>query len=121
MAFTYSGDPTESVIDMLRFTVGDTDPSAPILQDAEYEYIIGLYEDQNKQIAAIYRACANHFAVRNVKRTLGPQSEDPRARAAYYSALADKYEGMTVFTSPPPVPNYAADKIFYKGMMSNED
>ena len=121
MSFTYSGDPTESAVDLLRFTLGDTDSAAPIMQDAEYEYLISLYPNsKNQLIAAAFRAAATHFASRNVKRQLGPQSEDPRERAAYYQAMADKYEGMSVFTAAPPVPNYDAEKIFYKGMMANE-
>ena len=121
MAFTYSGDPTESAVDLLRFTLGDTDAAEPVMQDAEYEYLISLYPDnQNKLIAAALRAAATHFAAKNVKWQLGPQSEDPRERAAYFNAMADKYEDLSVFTATPPVPDYDYEKIFYKGMMANE-
>ena len=123
MAFSYSGDPTESTVDLLRFTLGDTDESSPLMQDAEYEYLISQYpnaSDQNKLIAAAFRAGATHLAMKNVKRSLGPQSEDPRERAAYFADMADKYENQSAFTSTPPVPDYDADKIFYKGMMANE-
>ena len=69
MAFSYSGDPTESQVDLLRFTLGDTDESAPLMQDAEYEYLISQYpnaSDQNKLIAAAFRAGATHLAMKNV-------------------------------------------------------
>lgn len=121
MSFSYSGDPSESALDLLRFTLGDTDAAEPIMQDAEYEYLIAQYPaDPNKLLAAAFRSAATHFASKNVKRKLGPQEEDPRERAAYFNAMADKYEDSTQFSGTPPVPNYAAEKIFYKGMMANE-
>lgn len=121
MAFTYSGDPTASLLDALRFALGDTHAESVLMQDAEYAYIIGLYPDsRTKQLAAVFRAAATHYSAKNVKRSLGPQSEDPRDRARYYADLADKYEKMSAFTATPPLPDYDADKIFYKGMMANE-
>lgn len=120
MAFTYSGDPSASDLDLLRFTIGDTDSTEPLMQDAEYNYLIGQYSNKNKLIAEAFRAAATHFAIKNVKRQLGPQSEDPRERAAYFNAMADKYEDLSQFTGTPPVINYDSEKIFYKGMMANE-
>ena len=40
MAFSYSADPTTSIRDEVRFLVSDTDPAAPLLQDAELDYVI---------------------------------------------------------------------------------
>lgn len=121
MAFTYTGDPTSSPVDALRFLVGDTSPENVLMQDAEYAYIIAQFPDSKaKQYAATCRAAATHYAACNVKRSLGPQSEDPRDRANYFASLADKYEKMAAFTATPPLPDYDADKIFYKGMMANE-
>lgn len=121
MAFTYSGDPINSPVDALRFALGDTHPESVIMQDAEYVYIINQYPDSLAlQLASAFRAAATHFAAKSVKRSLGPQSEDPRDRAKYYADLADKYEKMSAFTATPPLPDYEADKIFYKGMMANK-
>lgn len=121
MAFTYSGDPTASPLDRLRFTLGDTNPGAVLLQDAEYQYIIEQHPNSvTLQVAAVFRAAATYYAARTVKRSLGPQSEDARDRAAYYASLADKYEKMAAFTATPPLPTYAAEKVFSKGMMANE-
>jgi len=38
--WTYTGDPTTSPKDEVRFLIGDTDPAAPELQDAEIIYNI---------------------------------------------------------------------------------
>lgn len=40
MAFSYSGDPSQSDKDAVRFEIGDTVASAPIFQDAEINYAI---------------------------------------------------------------------------------
>lgn len=121
MAASYSGDPSASDLDRLRFLLGDTDVEFPILQDAEYQYIINENPtDQHTQEAKAFRAAATHYAAKNVKRSLGPQSEDPRERAAYFASIADQYEANAAFSATPPVPDYGADKIFYKGMMANE-
>jgi len=40
MSWTYSGDPSSSDRDELRFKIGDTDPKNPELQDEELNYII---------------------------------------------------------------------------------
>ena len=121
MAFTYGGDPAASDIDYLRFMLGDTSEEDVLLQDAEYQFIINSNPDSpTRQLAAAYRAAATHYSAKNVKRSLGPQTEDPRERAKYYADLADKYEKMSAFTATPPLPDYDADKIFYKSMMANE-
>lgn len=44
MAFEYSGNPASSEKDAVRFLVGDTDPSEPLLDDAEIEWIIEIWK-----------------------------------------------------------------------------
>ena len=41
--FSYSGDPSSSPLDQVRFTVQDTDPSMPLLTDAEYSWLIAQW------------------------------------------------------------------------------
>lgn len=40
MSWTYSGDPSSSSLDELRFKIGDTDIKDPELQDEELNYVI---------------------------------------------------------------------------------
>ena len=40
MSFSYSGDPSASLLDAARFLIGDTNPDAPIMQDEEIQYVI---------------------------------------------------------------------------------
>lgn len=41
--WTYSGDPSSSTKDAVRFTIGDTDCRDQILTDKEIEYLLKLY------------------------------------------------------------------------------
>lgn len=41
--WTYSGDPSASAKDAVRFTIGDTDCRDQILSDKEIEYLLGQY------------------------------------------------------------------------------
>lgn len=120
MAFTYSGDPSKSKLDWIRFCIGDTNSATPILQDAEIEYILATYPTPQKQLAVSFRQCANTFAAKLVKRSLGPQSEDATKRHEYYAAMATKYEKDLSYSGVPPLPDYQADKVFEKNMMANE-
>ena len=121
MASTYSGNPADSQKDYLRFMMGDTDMTAPLLMDEEYQYIIdNNVGNVNAQIAKACRQCAMCIGVRATKRTLGPQSEDNTARLNYFATMADKYEAAAKFSTTPPLPDYDSEKVFTKGMMANE-
>ena len=122
MAFTYSGNPSSSDADFVRFAIGDTNASAPILQDAEIGYIVSITEGTTVayRLAVAFRAAATALAAKLVKRSLGPQSEDASKRHEYYTRLADKYEKIGSFSGVPPLTEYAADLIFDKNMMANE-
>lgn len=121
MAATYTGDPLNNDIDRLRFLVGDTDTDSPLMQDAEYQYIIDMYPDnQNMQSAVAFRQAATSIGIRATKRSLGPQSEDNSARLNYFASMADKLEKLAQYTGVPPLPDYASEKVFEKDMMANE-
>jgi pyruvate formate-lyase activating enzyme-like uncharacterized protein len=43
MSWTYSGDPSNSDLDEVRFLIGDTNPDEAQLQDEEIQYLVNLY------------------------------------------------------------------------------
>lgn len=43
MAFTYSGNPSATALDLLRFLVGDTVEAVSLLSDAECQYLLTTY------------------------------------------------------------------------------
>lgn len=121
MSFTYSGNPKASPLDQARFMLGDTNMSEPILQDEEIQYILDTSSSDAELKAKLFRQAATIFGARLVKRSLGPQSEDPTARAKYFATMADKLEKGLAYSGVPPLPEYQFDKVFEKGMMANEE
>lgn len=53
--WTYSGDPSQSAKDQVRFLVGDTNEKEPLLQDGEIRWLLNQY--QNTPLNAAIRAC----------------------------------------------------------------
>lgn len=45
MGFTYSGDPSQSAKDQVRFYIGDTEEHDPLLQDGEIEFVLAQYNN----------------------------------------------------------------------------
>lgn len=118
MSFSYSHDPSTSPLDEARFLLGDTDDTSPIMQDEEIQYIIDTYsEGTNECKYQLFNRAATLFA-RDIKRSLGPQSEDPTGRLNYYKEQADYYKKLVAIGGVSPI-RYAYPKTFRKGMFSN--
>lgn len=118
MSWSYSGDPATSEVDALRFMLADTDMTSPIFQDEELQYLIDQYgEDPDRLAYNAFTAAATSFA-RAIKRSLGPQSEDPSGRLSYYKSKADDAK-KRLMSKGLYVPKYQYPKIFRKGMMDN--
>lgn len=118
MSFSYSGDPSNSVLDECRFLIGDTDENSMIMQDEEINYIIEKAGNNATQLHYMLFAQAATIFSRAIKRSLGPQSEDPTARLQYYASEAEFYK-KRLSTSGISIPTFASPKIFHKGMHSN--
>lgn len=118
MSWTYSGNPANSQIDECRFLLGDTNVSEPIMQDEEIQYIIDMYEGNKNQILyQLFSRAATIFA-RDIKRSLGPQSEDPTERLKYFKEKAEEYKSK-ISSAGLSLPKYAHPKVFRKGMQNN--
>lgn len=118
MSWSYSGDPSESELDELRFLLSDTDQNSPIFSDEELQYLIDTYGDNRDKLEYYaFEAAATQFA-RQIKRSLGPQSEDPSGRLAYFKSKADSAK-KKLSVKGLSVPKYQYPKVFRKGMMDN--
>lgn len=118
MSFSYSGDPSSSKLDECRFLLGDTDERNPIMQDEEINYIAS--QTGNDDVLLRYKLfvqAATIFA-RSIKRSLGPQSEDPTSRLKFFEAQAAEYKQKLAIKGLS-IPKYAYPKVFNKGMHSN--
>lgn len=118
MSFSYSGNPSSSTLDEARFLLGDTKESMPIMQDEEIQYIIDTHgAGTNAFKYNLFNRAATLFA-RDIKRSLGPQSEDPTDRLNFYKEQAEYYRNL-VAAGGVSASAYAYPKTFRKGMFSN--
>lgn len=118
MSFSYSGDPTTSPIDECRFLVGDTNNDSAIFQDEEINYIIEQSgTNVNLLRYKLFTQAATIYA-RSIKRSLGPQSEDPTDRLKFFNEQAKEYKAK-VSAAGISAPKFAYPRIFRKGMHSN--
>lgn len=89
MSWTYSGDPSTSSLDSLRFMLGDTDSANPILQDEEINWVIS----QNTSIDdAAYSVCMGIIAKysRLADKSVGKVSIKYSQIVKQYQQLANK-------------------------------
>lgn len=118
MTWSYSGDPSSSLIDEKRFELSDTNADEPIMQNEEIEYLINKYGHNDSLLMYhLFIRAATLFA-RDIKRRLGPQSEDPTERMKFFEKQARKYENKFTVAGLS-VPVYAHAKIFNIGMQNN--
>jgi hypothetical protein len=54
--WTYSGDPASSALDALRFAIGDTTATSPLLTNSELNYVIAQNSKQNNRVATCFES-----------------------------------------------------------------
>lgn len=118
MTWNYSGNPTASKIDECRFLIGDTNKNAPIMQDEEIQYLINTANDNEARLKYLLFSQAATYFSRDIKRALGPQSEDPTSRLKYFMEQAEYYKKVCS-ASGISLPKYEYPKVFHKGMHNN--
>lgn len=93
MAFTYSGDPTSSPRDQLRFTLQDTDSGLQLLQDEELDFLISEWlprYDSLTYVAAIAAATISRKFVGIVSVSADGVSVNTADLAQRYRDLAEQ-------------------------------
>lgn len=89
----YSGDPTASAADEVRYLIDDVDPATPMLTDEEINYEIAKWsvEDESMTFVAfkVAESLANRFAG-GVNVSVGGVSVDVGSLAESYAALAER-------------------------------
>ena len=118
MTFTYSGDPSEDDINRLRFILMDTDPTKALFSDEELEYLIDEYGSNDDMLQyQCFMQAATKFAYQ-IKRSLGPQSEDPTSRLNFFKDRAAELKAK-LQVKGLSLPKYQAPKQFFRGMQDN--
>ena len=87
MSWSYSKDPTLSDLDAVRFEIGDTDITHPLLDDEEIEYALNVEPNIYSAAARCCEAISAKFA-RDADYRLGPQAVQASQRAKAYADKA---------------------------------
>lgn len=100
-AWTYSGDPSLSDRDKVRFWIGDTNSADPLLMDPEVDYALSVYPNPQLAAAQCCRSIAAKFA-QKVNRRVGDLSINYSDRQKHYLDLAAQLgqDGLTMDLSP---------------------
>jgi hypothetical protein len=101
MSWTYSGDPSSSAKDEVRFLVGDTDEGDPLLRDAEVTYAIN---QTGGVITAAIRCCElimSKFS-RLADESIGPLRIDYSQKAKGYRTMISQLRERLFLNGAPP-------------------
>ena len=136
MSWSYSGDPSTSDKDAVRYLIGDTDEDNPLVNDEEIEYILSIEGNVIRAGAMVAESIAGKFS-RRADRTIGDYSEKFSQIHQQYLSLAEKLRRQAKFKSSFKAIPFAggiskSDKkttegdtdrekpAFKKGMMDND-
>ncbi len=98
MAWTYSGDPSLSDLDMVRWHVGDTDVTKQEAQDEEIQASLDRYGSPERAGARVARSLSAKYArlfdkaAGDVRKSLSQISEN-------YGRIADELEAVVAAAS----------------------
>ena len=101
MSWSYSGNPTGSDKDQVRFLIGDTDETDQLLQDEEINFL--LQAKGSAQSAAIH-ACSVIMATlaREVDYTIGPESVKASQRLENYKTIMQNLKSLNIGANAAP-------------------
>lgn len=113
MAFTYGGDPSANNRDKVRFLIGDTDSTNPLLQDAEILFLFNEW-NSNAYIAAAH-AC-DSLAAKFAGKADNSKSVGDLSISTQFGQQADRYRSLgaqllaQASQITPPSPSVFKDK-----------
>lgn len=119
MAWTYDPSKLETdVVMQVRFKIGDTVETAPMLQDEEITFALSI-ANQDVIKASYLSVCSilSKESLGALDFTLGPYKESHGARVEALKALKDTYEKQTAFGYPMSNKPTTSD-IFWHDMMA---
>jgi hypothetical protein len=115
VTWNYSGDPTNSTRDEVRFLVGDTCADEPLVQDEEIAYALGKYSKPNLAAALVLRTLAAKMS-RLVTSRVGEVSSNCSDLAKAYSDRAKELDpgGIVVSDGLLVLPSFGGLSISEK-------
>lgn len=104
MSWSYSGDPSTSLLDLARFLIRDTDSDDQLLQDEELQFLIDTWGDGYEAARNAALTLAAKFTRQSVQsKSVGDLSisESFAGRAGEYRELAQSIADMRMRLTPP--------------------
>lgn len=87
MTWTYSGDPSTSDLDQVRFLCGDTDPAYSFLSDEEINYLLNGHTNLRRVAINAIEQIVTKLAASSVDYTIGPESVKASQRMANFARI----------------------------------
>ncbi len=120
MSWTYSGDPTKSYLDAIRFLIGDVVEDEPLLSDEEIVYLYKSSSNRiNRAAAEACEAIAASF-MREADVAVGGMRVNLANKASQYLYLARILRQKTATDIPTGVTSKERDYLFSIGMFSKD-
>lgn len=112
MAWTYTGDPSVSDRDRVRFLIGDIDSTDPLVNDEEVAWTLGEAGSVYQAAHDLCTIIASRFARLATSKSVGDLSLSYADRSETYNRLADR---MLALANRRDVPTpWASPKNFQK-------
>ena len=113
MSWTYSGDPSVSRLDEIRFQIGDTKEADPLLSNEEIEYYMNEYESNLYVLRELYEHLVARYA-READIELGPKKIKASQRYEQLQQRLTDIKRKIASTYSMPIHSYgtAADTGF---------
>lgn len=121
MAWTYSGNPSDSDLDTVRWLVGDTDDTNQIVQDEEIEHELAEQKNVYAAASTVCEAIAAKFAG-DVDFDYGHIAENASQAREAYEARAERLRTIASSLMAPGfrfTGNPDGDTLFTLGMHDN--
>lgn len=116
MSWTYSGNPSSSDKDAVRFLIGDTDETFPLVQDEEIQFALGTEANVYAAAAKCCEALAARFS-READRRMGSVSVQSSQKASAYKEMARDLRKKAGLGNLPYSGASDSAPVFTKGMM----
>lgn len=102
MTWTYTGDPSVSTRDQIRFLIGDTDSTDPLLQDEEIEWTLTNAGGSIYQAAHdLCYALGSKFARLATSKSVGDLSLSYQNRSDAFMKQAERLLELAARREPP--------------------
>ena len=117
MSWNYSGDPSSSDKDKVRFLIGDTDTNEQLLTDEEIDFLIGKHDSIWGTCAEACESIAAQYSKRSDVGLGGGMDSDISQKAQQYRDMAKEFRRKSAGAHVPF--DGSGDPSLSRGMFDN--